>query len=48
MRICPPGSDPLSSGKCFDKPLGLRSAEAGIRDTGGAAPHKIRKVTAQF
>ena len=45
MRISPPGRDPLSSGKCFDK--SLRSAGAGIREAGGAALYEIRKVTAR-
>lgn len=44
-RISSPGKDPLSSGKCFDKRTQrLRSAGAGIREAGGAAPREIRKV----
>lgn len=44
-RISSPGKDLLSSGKCFDKRTQrLRSAGAGIREAGGAAPREIRKA----
>lgn len=44
MRISPPGSDPLSSGKCFDKLLwGSGQPGLGLGDAGGVALYEIKK-----